>query len=56
MMNSLEIGQCIKYIYIYKRVKCSALTGLGLNEGMEWLANTMKKWFFFYFIILFFKI
>ncbi|CAD8177100.1 unnamed protein product [Paramecium octaurelia] len=24
-------------------VKCSALTGLGLSEGMEWMANAMKK-------------
>ncbi|CAD8183558.1 unnamed protein product [Paramecium octaurelia] len=24
-------------------VKCSALTGLGLNEGMQWMANAIKK-------------
>ena len=25
--------------------KCSALTGFGLNEGMEWLVNVLtSKW------------
>lgn len=23
--------------------KCSAVTGFGLNEGMEWMANVMKE-------------
>lgn len=32
-------------IYNIKKnsVKCSALTGLGLSEGMEWMASAMKK-------------
>jgi len=44
-MYDIEIIYLISYyknnIFIL-RFKCSALTGFGLNEGMEWIANILK--------------
>ncbi|KAM3143981.1 Arf GTPase arl1 [Paramecium bursaria] len=46
-MSESDIAEYLQLSDIKNRpwaiVKCSAFTGLGLQEGMEWIANAIKK-------------
>ena len=46
-MNELEISEYLGLASLKNRhwsiFKCSALTGFGLKEGMEWMVNVISQ-------------
>ena len=49
-LSEMEIADYLQMHQIKNRpwaiFKCSALTGYGLNEGMEWISAALQKWLF----------